>query len=86
LQVLKVFELNRDTCSRPLALPSLSLDFLGAAQAKVRSETHFCVPESFRFPLGNLLLLAPNTICKTYKLPLYFRIELVQGCCYICDH
>jgi len=24
LEVLKVFELNRDTCSHPLALPSLS--------------------------------------------------------------
>jgi len=58
---------------------SLSLDFLGAAQAKVRSETHFCYPESFRFPFGNLFLLAPNTICKKYKLLLYFRIELVQG-------
>jgi len=42
----------------------LSLDFLGAAQAKVRSETHFCFPESLRFPLGNLFLLAPNNICK----------------------
>ena len=31
---------------------SLSLDSLGAAQAKVRSETHFCFPESFWFPLG----------------------------------
>jgi len=64
----------------------LSLDFLGAAQAKVRSETHFCFPESFRFPLGNLFLLAPNTICKNQKLPFYFRIELVQGYYYICDH
>jgi len=43
---------------------SLSLDFLGAAQVKMRSETHFCFPESFQFPLGNLFLLAPNTICK----------------------
>jgi len=43
---------------------SLSLDFLGTAQAKVRSETHVCFPESFRFPLSNLFLLAPNTICK----------------------
>ena len=43
---------------------SLSLNFLDAAQAKVRSETHFCFPESFRFPLGNLFLLAPYTICK----------------------
>jgi len=46
----------------------------------VRSETHFCFPEYFRFPLGNLFLLAPNTICKNDKLPFYFRIELVQGC------
>ena len=45
----------------------------------MRSETHFCFPESFRFPFGNLFLLAPNTICKKYKLPFYFRIELVQG-------
>ena len=44
----------------------------------MRSETHFCFPESFRFPLGNLFLLAPNTICKTYKLPFCFRIELVK--------
>jgi len=43
---------------------SLPLDFLGVAQAKVRSETHFSFPESFRFPLGNLFLLASNTICK----------------------
>ena len=43
---------------------SLPLYFLGAAQAKVRYETHFSLPESFRFPLGNLFLLAPNTICK----------------------
>jgi len=65
LHILKVFELSRDTCSRPLALPSLSpLKLLGAAQAKVRSETYFSFPESFRFPLGNLFLLAPNTICK----------------------
>ena len=46
----------------------------------MRSETHFCFPEYFRFPLGNLFLLAPNTICKNDKLPFYFRIELVQGC------
>jgi len=65
---------------------SLSLDLLGAAQAKVRSETYFSFPESFRFPLGNLFLLAPNTICKKYKLPFYFRIELVQGHYRICDH
>jgi len=65
---------------------SLSLDFLGATQAKVCSEIHFCFPESFRFPLGNLFLLAPNTICKKYKLPFYFRIKLVQGYYYICDH
>jgi len=63
------------------------LDFLGAAQAKVRSETHFSFPESFRFPLRNLFLLAPNTICKkNYKLPFYFRNELAQGYYYICDH
>jgi len=43
---------------------SVSLDFLGAAQAKVRSETHFGFQEDFRFPLGDLFLLAPNTICK----------------------
>ena len=65
---------------------SLPLDFLGAAQAKVRSETLFCFLESFRFRLGNLFLLAPNTICKKYKLPFSFRIELVQGYYYICDH
>ena len=65
---------------------SLSLDFLGAAQAKVRSETHFSFLESFRFPFGNLFLLAPNTSVKKYKLPFYFRIELVQGYYYICDH
>jgi len=53
----------------------LSLDFLGAVQAKVRSETHFCFPEYFRFPLGNLFLLARNTICKKYKLPFYFRMN-----------
>jgi len=52
LHILKVFELNRDTCSRPLALPSRSLsldflDFLGAAQAKMRSKTHFSF-SSFR--------------------------------------
>ena len=64
---------------------SLSLDVLGAAQVKVRSETHFCFPESFRFLLGNLFLLAPNTICNKYKLPFHFRIELVQGYYYICD-
>jgi len=58
---------------------SLSLDFLGAAQDKVRSETHFCFPESFWFPLANLFLLAPNTICKTWKLPFCFQIEPVQG-------
>jgi len=40
------------------------LDFLGAAQAKVRSETQSSLPEFFRFRLGNLFLLAPNTICK----------------------
>jgi len=39
-------------------------DFIGAAQAKVRSEAHFSFAESFRFPLGNSFLLAPNTICK----------------------
>jgi len=53
---------------------SLPVDFLGAAQAKVRSETPFSFQESFRFPLGNLFLLAPNTICKKCKLPFYFRI------------
>ena len=63
----------------------LSLDFLGAAKA-VRSETHFCFLETFRFPLGNLVLLAPNTICEKYKLPFYFRIELVQGYYHICVH
>jgi len=26
--------------------------------------THFCFPESFQIPLGNLFLLAPNTIYK----------------------
>ena len=41
----------------------------------MRSETHFCFPESFQFPLGNLFLLTPNTVSKTYKLPFYFRIE-----------
>jgi len=51
------------------------MDSLGAAQAKVRSETHFSFPESFRFPLGNLFLLAPNTICKKYKLPFYFQMN-----------
>ena len=51
----------------------------------MRSETHFCFPESFRLPEGNLFLLAPNTICKKYKLPFYFRIELVEGYYYICD-
>jgi len=50
------------------------------------SETHFCFPESFQFPLGNLILLTPNTICETYKLPFFFRIELVQRYYYICDH
>jgi len=65
---------------------SLPLDFFDAAPAKVRSETHFSFPVSFRFPLGNLFLLAPNAICKKYKLPFYFRIELVQGYYYICDH
>jgi len=40
------------------------VDFLRVAQAKVRSETHFCFPESFRFRLGNLFLLTANTICK----------------------
>ena len=69
-------------CLYHLSLP----DFLGAAQAKVRSETHFCFLESFRFALGNLFLLPPNTICKKYKLPFYFQIELVQGYYYICDH
>jgi len=65
LHILKVFELSRDTCSRPLALPSLyPLDFHDATQAKVRSETQFSFPETFRFPLGNLFLLAPNTIFK----------------------
>jgi len=52
----------------------------------MRSETHFCFPESFRFPLGNLFLLAPNIICKKYKLPFSIRIELAQGYYYICDH
>jgi len=65
---------------------SLLLDCLGTVQAEVRSETHFCFPESFRFPLGNLFLLAPTTIYKTYKWPFYFPIELVQGYYYICDH
>jgi len=73
----KSIELNRDTCSRPLALPSLSR-WIGSAQANVRSATHFCFLELYRLPLGNFLL-TPNTICKTYKLPLCFRIELVQG-------
>jgi len=69
LHILKVFELSRDAYKCPLALSSLSpLDFLGAAQAKVRSEAHFCFPESFRFPLGNLFLLAPNTICKKIQI------------------
>jgi len=65
---------------------SLSLDFLGAAQAKVRSETQVFFPKSLRFPLGNLFLLAPNTICKkninclstfelnTYKVIIIFVI------------
>jgi len=44
----------------------------------VRSETHFCFPESFRFLLGNLFLLAPNTICKTYKLLSCFQSELAK--------
>ena len=30
----------------------------------MRSETHFCFPGSFRIPLGNLFLMAPNNICK----------------------
>jgi len=64
----------------------LSHYFLGAAQAKVCSETRFRFLEFYRFPLGNLFLLAPNTICKRYKLPFYFPIELVQGYYYICDH
>jgi len=51
------------------------MDFLGAAKAKVRSETYFSFPESFRFPLGNLFLLAPNTICKKYELPFYSRMN-----------
>jgi len=46
---------------------SLPLDFLGAAQAKVRSETHFSFPESFLFPLGYLFLLAPNQVCSANK-------------------
>ena len=41
----------------------------------MRSETHVSVPESCRFPLGNLFLLAPNAICKIYKLRFYFRID-----------
>jgi len=47
---------------------SLSLDFLGAAQAKVRFETHFCFPESFRFSLDDLFLLTPNTLCKKIQI------------------
>jgi len=85
LHILKVFELTRETCSRPLTLPSLSpsLDFLGAAQAKVRSEAHFCFPESFRFHLGNLFLLVSNTTCikninclSTFELNSYMVINI----------
>ena len=41
----------------------------------MRFESYFSFPESFRFRLGNLFLLAPNTICKKYKLPFYFRMN-----------
>ena len=41
----------------------------------MRSETHFCFPESFRFPLGNLFLLAPNTICKNINCLSTFELN-----------
>jgi len=55
---------------------SLSLDFPGAAQAKERSETHFCFPESFRFPFCNscwhLTLSVKHINClSTFKLNSY---------------
>jgi len=55
---------------------SLSLDFLGAVQAKVRSETHFCFPESFRFPFCNscwhLTLSVKHINClSTFQLNSY---------------
>jgi len=53
LQILKVFELNMTLAVIHWLYISFSLDFLGAAQAKVHSETHFCFPESFAFLLSN---------------------------------
>jgi len=52
LYILEVFDLSRDTCIviRWLYHLSLSLDFLGAAQAKVRSETHFLFSRIFSIP------------------------------------
>ena len=87
LHILKVFELSRDTCSRPLTLPSLSpLNLLGAAQAKVRSET-LLFSGIFSIPFREFILVWHLTLSvKRYKLPIYFRIELVQGYYYICDH
>jgi len=43
-------------------------------------------PESFRFPLGNLFLLEPDTVSKKCILPFCFQIELIESCYYICDH
>ena len=70
------------SCVYILSLPHRPDDYIGF--------TSSCPPTFYNkitpMPLGNLFLLAANTTCKTYKMPFCFRIELVQGYYYICDH
>jgi len=78
LEVLKVFELKPwHLQSSTGSTISLSLAFLGAAQAKVRSEAHFCFPESFRsllvtYSYWHLALSVKHINClSTFELNSY---------------